>query len=599
MSATGDRQIAHRGRVWSAIAAAFFLALAGRLWSLQVTHHEHYLALGERSGVRRWPIPAPRGAIFDRNGEPLAVNLKLYSVAADPGCIKDAAKTAAQLSPLLRKSAREIEQELKQPPGVRWVLLKRSVDEPLAAAIRRLRDPGLIIVDGWRRVYPQRELAGAVLGFVGADGKGLAGVEAGLDRRLSGVEGEMQVVLDGRRPGSRDQIPGLTQVRKAMVPGSSVVLTLDVQIQAIVEEELKAAVEAAGAAGGTAVAMDPQTGEVLALATVPGFDPNDYRSYPRETWVSNAVAAPYEPGSTFKLVTACAALEEGVMSRGETVTCEGSRRVGNRTISCALHHGSRAHGTLDLDGMVVESCNVGMATVALKLGADRMHRWARRFGFGERTGIEIPGESPGMLSPPGRWPDIQVANIGFGQGVSVTPLQLLAAYCAVANGGRRVYPHLVRTIRDAAGKVEHPPVREGERILSRETCDHMKRVLERVVEEGTGTAAAIANRRVAGKTGTAQKARPGAGYSSNKHIASFVGFSPVDDPRLAVLVVIDEPTGSQYGGTVAAPVFRAICERVLTYLRVPPDRPVTEQAAAGQGYRGSSNEVSPRRSRGA
>jgi stage V sporulation protein D (sporulation-specific penicillin-binding protein) len=326
--------------------------------------------------------------------------------------------------------------------------------------------------------------------------------------------------------------------------------------------------------------MDPNTGEVLALATRPAFDPNEYWRCEGASLVCPAVTSPYEPGSTFKLIAACAAVEEGVMSHRETYTCTGSRPVGNHTISCALHGGARAHGTNDLDHMVIKSCNVGMATVALALGQERLYKWVRQFGFGEKTGIELAGESRGQVSPAASWSQIQVANIGFGQGISVTPLQLLAAYCAVANGGKRVYPRVVQMVTSADGRVERLSQPEPKRILKPATAERLRAVLEKVVTEGTGKQAQVPGRRVAGKTGTAQKPVPGLGFVTGVYIGSFVGFAPVSDPRVAIIVVLDEPKGAYYGGVVAAPVFQAICERTLAYLRVPPDTPAAKTMVA-------------------
>jgi len=568
----GRRQITRRGSAWAAIALALLLALAVRLFLVQAVYHRAYRRKAETTQGRRWPIRSPRGNIYDRNGNPLALNLKLYSVAADPTRVRDPAAAAKRLSSLLRIPEAELVAKLTPTNGSRYVLLRAAVDAPAAAEIRRLPDSGLIVSTEWKRAYPHEQVAAALLGFVGKDMQGLGGTEAVLDRRLAGVDGEMLVVLDGRLPRSRNEIPGRSVVVRDMIPGSSAALTIDLQIQAITEEALTDAVKAANASGGTAVVMDPQTGEILALASDPGFDPNQFSHYQPKSWVSHAVVSPYEPGSTFKLITACAAIEEGVMSHGETYTCTGSRAVGNRTISCALHAGSRAHGTLDLDHMIIKSCNVGMGTVALALGAERLHRWADRLGFGQRTGIELAGESAGMLIRPASWSQVQLANVGFGQGVSVTALQLLRAYCAVANGGRLVQPHLVKMIMEPGGKVETPAVPAPKQVLSPATCERLRAVLEKVVEEGTGKTARIPGRRIAGKTGTAQKPTPEAGYHSGKYIGSFVGFAPAEKPRLAILVAIDEPKGGHYGGVVAAPAFRQICERALAYLRVPPDR---------------------------
>jgi len=578
------RQLGRRGRAWAVVAVALMAALAARLFYIQVVEHDWYVRKAELTRGRRWPIHAPRGNIYDRNGNPLALNLKLFAVAADPREIKDVGKTAKELAPLLRMKEEELASALGR--DTRYVALRPTVDEPVAEAIRRLNDRGVIVSTEWKRAYPHGQAGAALLGFVGKDMEGLGGTEAALERDLAGDDGEMLVALDGRLPGSRNQVPGQTVVVKEMMPGSSAVLTIDLEIQAMAEEALAKAVEEADAVGGTAIVMDPETGEVLALAAQPGFDPNEFSRYSPGSWVSHAVVSPYEPGSTFKVITACAAMEEGVMSHGETYTCTGSRQVGNRKISCALHAGARAHGTLNLDEMIVKSCNVGMGTVGLALGAKRLHRWAARLGCGKRTGIELAGESAGMLPPASTWSQVQVANVGFGQGISVTALQLLAAYAAVANGGKLVHPHLVKMVLEPGGKATAPARSGGERVLSEATCERMKQALERVVEEGTGKRAQIAGRRVAGKTGTAQKPTPEAGYKSGKYIGSFVGFAPVETPRVAILVAVDEPKASHYGGVVAAPAFREICERTLAYLHVPPDQVAPGRRVASAAVEG-------------
>ncbi len=324
--------------------------------------------------------------------------------------------------------------------------------------------------------------------------------------------------------------------------------------------------------------MDPNTGEVLALANQPTFDPNDYQKSKPASWVCQAVTSPYEPGSTFKGVTACAALEEDVFSHGETIECTGSKPVGNKTIHCAHGH----HGTVNLHDMIVRSCNVGVGTVALKLGPEREYKWARLLGIGQKTKIEIPGESSGRLDPWSRWSQIQTANIGFGQGVSVTPLQLLAAYCAIANGGYRVEPHVVKAVISETG-IEAITPGPRKLVLSSKTVAFMKKALQGVVEEehGTGGNAHVPGRTVAGKTGTAQKAS-GGHYQSGKFVGSFVGFAPVANPKLAVIVLVDEPSqGGHYGGTVAAPAFEKIMEKGLTYLHVPLDADLKPKPKAG------------------
>ncbi len=573
MKYVGCRQISRRGKVWAVIAIACFAGLGYRLYRIQIIDHGRLSGKALKIRERCWSIEAPRGNIYDRNGNPLALNLKLFSVAADPELVKRPAEVAADLGPLLRMDEAPLATKLAAGDGVRYVLLQDWVDAPAADAIRQLECAGLIVSTRWKRAYPHAHLAASLLGFVNRDSTALGGIEKALDDRLAGADGEMLVVLDGRLPRSRALIPQRTIVTRQMRPGSSAVLTLDLDIQAIAEEELVKAVENARAAGGTALVMEPNTGDVLALATRPGFDPNEFWRYPRQTWVNPAVASPYEPGSTFKVITACAAIEEGVMSRGERYDCSGSRSIGRRKISCALHGGTRAHGTLDLDGMIVHSCNTGIASVASSLGSDRMNAWLQRFGFGQETGIELAGESRGILPPPDEWSRMRLANIGFGQGISVTPLQLLSAYCAIANGGWLVRPRLLRAIMHPDGATEHAGRPQPEHILSEATCERMRRVMTRVVEEGTGKTARVPGRTVAGKTGTAQKPTPEAGFKSGKYIASFAGFAPAEDPKIAVLVIIDEPRRAHYGGIVAAPASRAICERALTHLRVPPATP--------------------------
>jgi stage V sporulation protein D (sporulation-specific penicillin-binding protein) len=571
----GCAQIESRGKLWAIIALAGFAILGAKLFCIQIIQHRVHRDKANEIQDRRWPIEAPRGNIYDRNGSPLALNLKFYSVAADPKLLeKRRGEVAEKLTALLRRDQRELLTKLDPQNGARFVRLQDSVDAPVADTIRKLGYQGLIVSTQWRRAYPYGSLAGSLLGFVGRDRVGLNGIERALDKPLAGKDGEMLVVLDGRLPQSRAEIPGRTMVTRQMRPGSSVVLTIDLDIQSIAEEELDNAVKTAHAKGGAAIVMDPNTGEVLALASQPGFDPNEFWRYPRESWVPHSVISPYEPGSTFKVITASAAIEEGVMSHGETYNCTGSRSVGRHTLNCARHGGSGAHGVVDLDQMIVKSCNVGMATVAMALGTDRLYKWVKKFGFGEQTGIELASESRGIVARPDRWSLVQLANVGFGQGISVTPLQLLSAYCAIANGGYRVYPRVIKAVSDPSAGLQYPEVAKRERILSQATSDRMRRAMIRVVEEGTGKAARIPGRLVAGKTGTAQKPTPEAGFHSGLYIGSFAGFVPADDPKLAVIVVIDEPHNGYYGAVVAAPAFRAICQRALTHLRVPPNAPL-------------------------
>jgi cell division protein FtsI/penicillin-binding protein 2 len=326
-------------------------------------------------------------------------------------------------------------------------------------------------------------------------------------------------------------------------------------------------VQKCGAAGGTAIVVDPMTGEVLALANYPSADPNRYREFKHEAWRNPAVVCVYEPGSTFKLVAACAALEYGgKTSESPVTTCTGSKPIGRRVIHCALHAGARAHGAVDLHGVVVRSCNIGAATLALGVGRDPYYRVLRDFGFTQRTGIGLPAEAPGYVPPPRTWGDIQLANIAFGQGITVTAPQLVAAYAGIAAGGVVPHVHLVDHIGRGGHRVEY----RGHRAISERTARTMVSLLRDVVTEGTGKAAQVEGFTVAGKTGTAQKPIPGQGYNSGRYVGSFVGFAPAEDPRVAILVIMDEPKGSHYGGVVAAPVFADIARRSLAYMGLPP-----------------------------
>jgi cell division protein FtsI (penicillin-binding protein 3) len=563
-------------RAWSAFFVVAFALLAGRLFQVQVLEHAHYAKQARDSHTRTRVISPLRGNIYDREGRPLAITLSLHSVGADPSLVEDSRRAAPELAPLLRVPAAELEASLRRPG--RFVRLLRRADDKLAQRISALNLKGIIVEDDPGRVYPAGPLAAQTIGFVGEDNQGLGGLEAALDKTLGGKPGLERVEVDGRNPRSRRVIPGRRRVLRPMVPGKSVRLTLDLEIQQIAERELAKAVEQFGAAGGAAVVMDPGSGEILALASAPGFDPNRYQSFSPESWVNPAVVKAYEPGSTFKLVMACAAVETGEMANGETIYCQGEKQIGNRLVHCVLHGGSRAHGKLTLAGIVRQSCNIGAATVSLRLGVAKMHHYASLLGFGKRTGLELQGESGGQLAPAGNWREIRLANFGFGQGVSVTPLQLLTAYTTIASGGLRPRPHLVKGDKPVPASAAGGP----RRVLRASTARAIREMLEAVVEKGTGKQAQIPGYRVAGKTGTAQKAEPGVGYGCGKSVGSFVGFVPADRPRLACVVVIDEPKGSSYGGVVAAPAFREICRQSLSYLGVAPSAPAGQLVVASQ-----------------
>lgn len=568
------RRIGGRAGVLFIIMAVVGGGLAANLIYIQLLRHEHYVRLTTELQHRRLVLRAPRGGIYDRNGVPLALTATGNFIFADPELIKpaDKPKVAQAVAPLLGMTPAQLLPELCRP--CRYVPLVRKADDATVAAVkaklRALKLHGVAAMTEPRRLYPRGTLACHVLGFVGREGRGRAGIECAWDKTLGGQDGLVLADIDARGR----VIPGRREEMAAATAGGDVTLTIDARIQEIAEQALQRAVQAADAAGGTVIVADPATGDILALANWPRFDPNDYQKSPPRAWNNSAVTSPYEPGSTYKTVTAMAALEEGVIKDGQTVVhCTGSLRVGRRTINCAMHGHSGGHGTKDLRGVIVKSCNVGAATLGLKLGRERLYKYVHQLGFGQRTGVGLGGETAGYVPPLAEWKSITTANVAFGQGVSVTPLQLLAAYCVVANGGVLPQLHLVSRVRSGEQVQTFAPL--GKRVVSVHTAELLRSYLSDVTKEGgTGTLADVPGYATAGKTGTAQKAP----YHSGKYVGSFVGFVPADKPRLAILAMIDEPHGSHYGGVVAAPAFRETAQLALSCLAVPPTADLIAQA---------------------
>jgi cell division protein FtsI/penicillin-binding protein 2 len=568
-----------RIRVWFLVFALCLAGLGLRIFTLQVLRHPALAKKAKILQTVRADLPGIRGAIYDRNGMPLAFSRISHSIFADPKVIDAAQQPAARLAPVLGRPVSEIEAALAKPG--RFVWLDRRADDRVEAQVRKLCEarkgpdgksiPGLCGI-GFKaekkRLYPYGALAGQTLGLVRDDDRGGAGIELACDRLLSGRDGYMVAEVDGSK--RRRVIPGRRLRQIEPEPGQDVYLTIDVRIQEMAEAALREGVKNAHAAGGTAIVLDPMTGDVLALANCPSMDPNHYREFPKEAWRNPAVTCVYEPGSTFKLVAACAALEYGGRTPDSPVVCcTGSKPIGRRIIHCALHGGARAHGSLNLRGVIVKSCNIGAATLALSVGRDAFYRTLRALGFTQRIGIGLPGEASGSVPPPATWADIRLANLAFGQGITVTAPQLLAAYSAIAAQGIVPHVHVV----DRIGRRGAPPRKlsyPGRRAISPRTAQMMANILRDVVTEGTGKAAQVEGFTVAGKTGTAQKPTPEAGYNSGRYTGSFVGFAPAEDPRIAILVIIDEPKASHYGGVVAAPVFGDIARRALAYLGMPP-----------------------------
>ncbi len=558
-----------------ALVGTWIVVLLGRLVELQLVRHDEFARRARRQQERTVELAPRRGAITDRAGRPLAVTTTVDSVFAIPTDVRDPEATARELSPLVGVPWRELEKRLSDDER-EFVWVARRVEEGTAQAIRTRHLPGIRLLKESARRYPQGSLAASVLGYVGTDNQGLAGLEYKYETAVRGRPARVTVLRDAAQRSYKlvDRSGGTGGRTGDEVEGSSLVLTLDASIQHAAERELDAAVAAYHARGGSVVVLEPATGAVLALASAPGFDPNRYAEADADRRRCRPVADAYEPGSTFKLVTASAALDAGIIGPDDVIDCGGgSLTVGRTTIH---EHGHNAWGSLPLSGVLAHSSNIGAAHIGLALGKASFFRAVRAFGFGQKTGIDLDGESGGLLADVSSWSALTLPTMSFGQEIGVTVLQMARAFAAVANGGILPTPYLVSEVHDPSGHVERRAPPPGPRVTTEETAREMRRLLTGVVDDGTGKAAAIEGYEVAGKTGTAQKANPGGGYSADRFVASFIGFVPAERPRVVIAVVVDEPKGKIYGGDVAAPVFSAVGAEVMRILGEAP-RPEPER----------------------
>lgn len=548
------------------LGAVWVLLIGARLYQLQVLRYDHYAGKAERQQQRVVTLDPPRGTIYDAQGRELAVSIQVDSAYAVPPEIEDPADATRQIAEVVPglDTPEAIAKLVRHLSGDRdFIWVARKLDPPVAAKVQALGLKGIYFLPESKRYYPMRELAAQVLGYVGTDNQGLAGLELVYDKEIAGKPGVRTVLRDARRGTVIS--PELSFAEPE--PGHDLHLTLDATVQHIVEQELAKAVKERGAKRGTAIFLDPETGGVLAMASYPTFDPNHFGSYPKESWRNRAIADVYEPGSTFKVITAAAGLEAGVVKASDMIDCGMGGITIWKGIRVRDHH---PYGLLSFAQVISKSSNVGVIRVALHLGDERLYRTIRGFGFGRLTGIDLPGESGGILHPVERWSPIDKAFVSFGQGVSVTPLQLVAATAAIANGGNLLKPHVVAAVsRGEARVLRHPAPPVMGRALSPATAVELTRLLEEVVTQGTGKTAAVGGYRVAGKTGTAQIPVRG-GYRG--YLPSFVGFAPAGRPAIVGLVAIAEPRGQYYGGQVAAPVFGAIARQVLLYRGIHPER---------------------------
>jgi len=501
-------------------------------------------------------VPARRGTITDANGIELAISKPAQTIAATPYLIDAPAAVAAELARILRAPEDELLRKLvRRDTG--FVYLARGVPTKRAERVQRLEIEGLEFIPEYSREYPRTWMASQLLGNVGTDGVGLSGLEYSLDEGLGG--------RDGRRRLVRDALGDTIELREdeRAVPGQDVRLTLDANIQDRAEEVLAEVGEHWQPKGATALVMDPRDGAILALANWPRVNANKLYDAPDYALTNRATGATYEPGSTFKAFTVAAALEDGKVTPETSFTLPPALRVADREIRDAHPRGWE---TRDVSDILAQSSNVGAALVGRRLGARRFDEWVRRFGFGERTGVDLPGEEAGILLDYDDYSGSTAGNMAMGQGLAVTPIQMGAAYAAIANGGILREPHIVASVGG-----QEQPLPAGERIISEQTAASVRRMLEGVLGPGgTATGAAIEGYELAGKTGTAEKPDETGGYSKTKFVASFVGFAPAAHPRLLVAVMVDEPRGDIYGGTVAGPAFKEITSFALTNLRIAP-----------------------------
>jgi cell division protein FtsI (penicillin-binding protein 3) len=545
------------------VMVVWMVGIAARLVYLQTVQHDWLHEYARTQHEDTLEISPVRGLLLDREGRELARSIETDSCFAVPYELKDIEETSQRLAPLVGIEAKELAARFKdaKQANKKFLWLARRLDEERAKEIAGLKLDGVHMRKEPKRFYPNGSLAAHVLGFVGLDEVGLAGIEQFHDQRIRGEAGKIFIETDAH------QRPYESVIAQPST-GQSVVLTIDQMVQYRTEQSLAAAVERTGAKSGTAIVLDPHTGEILALANAPTFDPNNAGAATPQSRINEALQNIYEPGSTFKIVAYSAAIEEGLVKPDDHIDCQ----MGSIMVAGRLVHDHHPFGSLTIADALAKSSNVAAIKLGLRVGDERMYDYMKRYGFGSRTGIELPGETAGLLRPVSRWQASSMGSLAMGQEVGVTPVQMAAAFGALANAGVRISPHIVREIRADDGTVVYRATPEQRRVVSAETAQALRRMLEGVTLNGTAKKAQLEGYTAAGKTGTAQKIDPKTKtYSSTKFIGSFVGFAPVENPAVVIIVVMDEPAGAYHGGDVAAPVFRDIAEQILPALNVAPD----------------------------
>jgi cell division protein FtsI (penicillin-binding protein 3) len=550
------------------LLAFFAVCLGGivvRLADLQVGEHERLTTLGREQRVRTMALPARRGGILDRTGQPLAMSVEARDIYADRNYVLDPEATAERIGEITGQRPAEIRRPLVRGETP-FVFLARQVTPVAARRILALGLPGVGVLPTSARSYPADSLAPQVLGFVDIDGLGIAGLELEYQDTLAGAPGERVQEMD---PGGRPIVSGVSTERPP-IPGDDVVTTIDRPLQYMVQAALEAAVERNRASGGTVIVMDPRTGAVHAMATFPWFDPNEFASAPREAFRNRAVTDTFEPGSVNKVITAAAAIEERALPLEERLVVPDRVTVGDAVI-----HDSHPHPIerMTLGDVIAKSSNVGITQVADRLGSGGLATYLTRFGFGRPTGVDFPGEAAGTLLPLTDWSQTSRATMAFGQGISATPLQMASVYATVANGGEWVAPRLASGTVDVGGRYRPFPGAPTRQVVSTNTAEMLTRMLAYAVEDGTGTAARIEGYQVAGKTGTARKPYVDRAGYARRYVASFMGFLPASEPQVVVVAILDEPA-TIYGGVAAAPLFQEVARFAIQRLSISPGRRV-------------------------
>ena len=588
MPSSVSKTVSRRLYFLGGLLTLWMLVIGVRLGWLQIHRYGFFLHLARTQETRSLPVEPKRGIIFDRSGNPLAMSVDVDTVFAVPSEIHDQETTAGILGKVLNTDPEPLLARLKASRG-KFAFVARKIDADTAERIRQLNLRGIYFMKEPKRFYPKRELAAQVLGYVGMDGEGLGGLERAFDDDLRGIPGQQLISMDARRKW-------FARVERPPDPGQNLVLTIDQTIQYIAEKELQTGIEDTKAIAGTVVVQNPRTGEILALANWPTFNPNVFSDVPLQALRNRAVSDIYEPGSVFKIVTYSAAFDQHLITPDDRIDCQhGSIDVFGMRI-----HDHESLGVITIAEALAHSSDVAAIKVGMRLGDQRLYHYLREYGFGSQTGIELPGETRGLTKPVNRWSKVSIGAISMGQEIGVTPLQTISMISTIANDGVYTPPRIVAgelpPNRTPQPVVFHPA--QQHRVVSSLTAAQMKKLMEGVVLFGTARRAILNGYSDAGKTGTAQKVDPTTGaYSKTKYVASFIGFAPVNNPAITIAVILDSPIGLHQGGQVSAPIFKRIAEQTLEYMHVPHDvdtKPAQRQTLVASKEEDANDEASDR-----